>query len=603
MMRVPATILVLDNSLTVLASTQYYLESKGYQVFTATNQELTMQLLANEDIDLLVLDWDMPDHNGLDIVRCLRCNWKYFDLPIILMTGKSESKCILSAMNAGCDDFVSKEDGVELLEVRIQRLLFFLQRLEIQKTSRKERHILLVDDCKTFLLSTQQFLKPHFKVSAVQSGQEALQLLEQAFSATDSANTTGAVNTTETPATGEHHLAQSGDPIANPIDLLVVDWMMPEMSGLELIREIRENPYFREIPIIMLSGKDSLEDVTAAIEMGADDFINKEADLKLLEKKIDVLLRIQEQYRRYTRQIMQEKQKVESLVQQRTQELVAANDELKATQTQLVHAEKMSSLGQLVAGVAHEINNPLSFIQNNLFTIREDVESIQGLLTYYRDFGQTHQDQDTLKQLHDYEQDLDLEYTTQELGDCLTHSEQGTERIQQIVLNMRNFSRLDEGEIKRANLYEGIDNALLMLNHQLNGRIKINKEWEDLPEIECAPGQLNQVFMNLLSNSIHAIDGDGEITIRGRKQDDHINLEFCDTGCGIPEKFQSKLFDPFFTTKPVGQGTGLGLSIAYRIIKNHQGSIEIASKEGHGSVFSLTLPIEKAAGLQRSPNP
>jgi signal transduction histidine kinase len=574
-MNIPASILVLDNSLTVLASTQQFLMSKGYQVFTATNQEDTMKLLDEQDIDLLVLDWDMPDHNGLDTVRCLRCNWKYFDLPIILMTGKSESKGILAAMNAGCDDFVSKEDGVELLEVRIQRLLFFLQRLDIQKSSRKERHILLVDDCKTFLLTTHQFLQPHFKISAVQSGQEALQLLDNAFTPTHAENSE------------ENH-----------IDLMVVDWMMPEMSGLELIQKIRENPYYREIPIIMLSGKDSLEDVTSAIEMGADDFINKEADLKLLEKKIDVLLRIQEQYRRYTRQIIQEKQKVESLVQQRTQELVEANDELKATQTQLVHAEKMSSLGQLVAGVAHEINNPLSFIQNNLFTIREDVGSLQELLDQYREFGKSHPDHDTLKQLQDYEQEIDLEYTTQELDECLSHSEQGTERIQQLVLNMRNFSRLDQGEIKKANLYEGIDNALLMLNHQLNGRIKINKDWEELPEIECAPGQLNQVFMNLLSNSIHAIDGDGEITIRGRKEQDHINLEFCDTGCGIPEQFKSKLFDPFFTTKPVGQGTGLGLSIAYQIIKNHQGSIEIDSKEGQGSIFCLTLPIEKTAGLQ-----
>ncbi len=574
-MNIPASILVLDNSLTVLASTQQFLMSKGYQVFTATNQEDTMKLLDEQDIDLLVLDWDMPDHNGLDTVRCLRCNWKYFDLPIILMTGKSESKGILAAMNAGCDDFVSKEDGVELLEVRIQRLLFFLQRLDIQKSSRKERHILLVDDCKTFLLATHQFLQPHFKISAVQSGQEALQLLDNAFTPTNAENSE------------ENH-----------IDLMVVDWMMPEMSGLELIQKIRENPYYREIPIIMLSGKDSLEDVTSAIEMGADDFINKEADLKLLEKKIDVLLRIQEQYRRYTRQIIQEKQKVESLVQQRTQELVEANDELKATQTQLVHAEKMSSLGQLVAGVAHEINNPLSFIQNNLFTIREDVGSLQELLDQYREFGKSHPDHDTLKQLQDYEQEIDLEYTTQELDECLSHSEQGTERIQQLVLNMRNFSRLDQGEIKKANLYEGIDNALLMLNHQLNGRIKINKDWEELPEIECAPGQLNQVFMNLLSNSIHAIDGDGEITIRGRKEQDHINLEFCDTGCGIPEQFKSKLFDPFFTTKPVGQGTGLGLSIAYQIIKNHQGSIEIDSKEGQGSIFCLTLPIEKTAGLQ-----
>ena len=296
----------------------------------------------------------------------------------------------------------------------------------------------------------------------------------------------------------------------------------------------------------------------------------------------------------------------EAALKEQTQEVQATLQKLKATQSQLIQTEKMSSIGQLVAGVAHEINNPVNFIHGNLNYLDEYTCGLLELVEIYQasNIEPSPDIQDKLEQ-------LDLEFLSADISKILQSMRMGTERIRDIVLSLRNFSRLDESELIKVDIHEGIDSTLTILQHRLRAtsnrpEIQVIKKYEKLPSIHCCPGQLNQVFMNIISNGIDAIEeGDrqnctkadrtkaGEICITTEViEGDRISIRVADNGIGISETIRSRLFDPFFTTKPVGKGTGLGLAVAHQIIvEKHGGAIEVNSRSGEGTEFAIVLPI------------
>jgi len=276
------------------------------------------------------------------------------------------------------------------------------------------------------------------------------------------------------------------------------------------------------------------------------------------------IVQVTEQERRLAQQEIREKMIAE--LEAKNNELERLYRELKETQAQLVHQEKMSSLGQLVAGIAHELNNPLSFMYSNLKTLDTWIQQAKS-----------------------------GEALPEEAGSIVAEIMEGSVRIRDLVRDLRNFSRMDEAQFKIANIHEGLDSTLMLLRGEFKHRITVHKEYGDIPDIRCLPGHLNQVFLNLLLNASQAIDGPGDIWIRTWRDEDNIYIQIRDNGSGIPEDVRDRLFEPFVTTKPVGEGMGLGLSISYGIVARHGGTIQ-AENWDEGSQFTMQIPLEPKPG-------
>jgi signal transduction histidine kinase len=302
------------------------------------------------------------------------------------------------------------------------------------------------------------------------------------------------------------------------------------------------------------------------------------------------------------------KAELEDRVEERTSELKTALSELQRTQAQVVQNEKMSSLGQLVAGVAHEINNPVNFIHGNITHLNEYTQDLLRMIQLYQ---QRHPSSDP--EIQALADEIDLEFLVDDLQKMLSSMKIGTDRIRTIVLSLRNFSRMDESEFKTVDIHEGIESTLLILAHRLKERperpaIEVIRDYGNLPPVECYPGQLNQVLMNILVNAIDVLDevnakrtnreieeNPSQITIRTLLIDSQsVKIAIADNGSGMPEQVKNRIFDPFFTTKPVGKGTGMGMAISYQIItEKHGGKLECFSTPGKGTEFIIQVPISQ----------
>jgi two-component system, NtrC family, sensor kinase len=309
----------------------------------------------------------------------------------------------------------------------------------------------------------------------------------------------------------------------------------------------------------------------------------------------------------------QERQKNASLVARQVQ----AEEEIKrlqATQSQVIHTTKLASLGQMVAGVAHEINTPLGFVKSNVEVIGDLLDDYRKLVKLYDAavqyclqpvdliFGADKASMDKLvkhveearRKLFGARATLESSSLLKDAKELLKDASDGLGQLASLVHNLKGFSRVDRDGIDMVDLNEGLESALMIAQHQLRDRVKVVKHLQPLPKVRCMASQMNQLFLNLITNAAQAIDGEGTLTIESKVVGGQVEISFADTGCGIPDDVLPKIFDPFFTTKPVGEGTGLGLSIVHKIIKGHGGTIKVRTTPKKGSVFAVTLPLNGA---------
>ena len=366
-----------------------------------------------------------------------------------------------------------------------------------------------------------------------------------------------------------------------PFALVLSDIQMPGLGGIELLRKIIER--YPDTAVIMISGVDRTQRVIDAIRVGASDYLIKPCELDVLTFCVERTLE--------RRTLLRNARRYKEALENQNAELARRGTELERLQAQIVHTEKMASLGQLAAGVAHELNNPAGFIYSNIALLKGYIKRLERCLNAFDDVALPPA---SAERIRDMKTEMGYDDILTDLDSILSDCYIGAERIRDIVQNLRLFSRLDEAELKPVDLNEGIEATLRLLSmYYKSGTIRLLRDYGELPQVNCYAAQLNQVWMNLLVNAAQAIgEAEGEVRIKTRCEGANVIVSISDTGAGIEPEHLKNIFDPFFTTKAVGEGTGLGLSISHGVIVRHGGAIVVDSTPARGTTFTITIPLD-----------
>jgi two-component system, NtrC family, sensor kinase len=550
------TILIIDDSSTFRAELCAALELADYAVVTAADGEEGLRIADNIRPTAILVDSVMPGIDGGAVIRRIRLDAALRATPCVLLTASEDMGAELRALDAGADAFVRKED----LEVVLARVSAVLRGTSLEPAQAASllgpKRILAVDDSPTYLNELLVVLRGEgYDVVPARLGEEGIEMLaNQSF------------------------------------DCILLDLVMPGLDGIQTCRRIKASPLHRDIPLIMLTAAENRQAMIEALASGADDFISKSSELEVLKARVRAQLRrkqFEDEHRsvrekllrsqieaaeaRAARELAETRAKLVEALEQKNLELTQAYRDLQTAQSQLVQSAKLASLGELVAGVAHEINNPLAFVISHLATVRRSAAKVdagvrgalppESLLVWQRAL------------------------------DRLAEMDVGLFRMRDLVLKLRTFSRLDEGERKVVSIRECVESLLTILRHRFKDRIEVPTQYGEPDMLECYPSLLTQAVMNLVANAIDAIPERGTITIVTGAVSGAYQISVTDTGTGIAADVLDKILDPFFTTKPVGQGTGLGLSITYSIVRKHGGTLEFRQAVGGGTEATIRIPM------------
>lgn len=389
-------------------------------------------------------------------------------------------------------------------------------------------------------------------------------------------------------------------------DLIIADVMMPILDGYALCKACKSDPALHQIPIILYSSSYTRDqEQQLGYDFGADRYLVKPIDPHILSTTISELLTRTETIKPAEVSLDEEMQRLKTYnevlfnklsrkmqeLEQQVELLRQSKEELKSTQAQLIHNEKMATLGQLSAGIAHEINTPVSFITSNLNALKRYAKDFSTFFFTVQDALHKQGDFADIEKIEQLISQRKLEFASKDILELVEESIDGVDRLKSIVMNLKSFCRQDQLEKTETNINDLLKSTVNIARNELKYIATVQLDLQELPFCLCFPQQLGQVFLNLLVNAAQAMEGQGQIFIRTWSEETTIHIEISDTGCGMPQEVKDKIFEPFFTTKPVGLGTGLGLSISADIIRRHGGTIAVDSIIGEGTTFSITLPV------------
>lgn len=528
-------LLIVDDTHEILSMLLPLLEDNGYACRSAVNACQAKSLLAFHKFDLMISDIVMPGESGVDLSRFARSH--YPDMAQIIMTAENDPEVAETFLKAGVYGFVLKPFSIHQMLITVQNALI-----------RRDLETEAAQMCNN--LETQ-----------VKKRTKALRRSEE-------------------------KMRQVLDNIG--IGVVVID---PAMHIQEMNRQMRQwfpdaaaykSPYcysaFNDPPLTCACEK-------CPLVKTLQDGERHEAILTRAEGPHQRILRI------IASAIRDDRGQVTAAI-----ELVEDITEKTNMERELLQTAKMASIGQLAAGVAHEINNPTGFVSSNLNTLngyKEDLDSLLGSYSLLKDAlpAAGPELDGLLRQIEKIETDIDIDFIRQDMGDLIRDCRQGTDRIKKIVEDLKHFAHPGQDKVQDTDINKELETTLNVVNNELKYKTTVVRQLADLPIIKANPQQLNQVFVNILVNAAQAIAQSGEIRITTRAVNGFVQIEISDTGCGIAPEHLSRIFEPFFTTKEVGVGTGLGMNIAYNIIKKHEGTIEVASRLGQGTTFTIKLPV------------
>lgn len=538
-------------------------------VVTASTGAEALEVFEKERPRIVISDWMMPELSGLELCRRIRSHHGDPYTYVIITTVKNAKEDILEVFKAGADDYVSKPYDIGELYARLTTG----KRVIHLEDGHRELHDTLVSSRNkvrtVFDALPEEILSVDLELNVVSLNNSALKHLSGGFD-----------KYVDTPS---KWLTEDGDTdfFSCQVEVMVQACVASGEQQTSLDRFV---------------GSDGQERIKERTALPVRDDAGQIHQITFVSRDITKSY----QHTEEIKQLNQKLKLVSSELITKNGKLKSALENLEKTQAKMLQSEKMASIGQLAAGVAHEINNPTGFVSSNLNTLGDYQEDLNRVLSDYQEL------KNALKTLPDgalpeapmalitkveaTEEEVDIEYIQEDVGDLIGDSREGTERIKKIVDDLKQFAHPGEEKMKVTDVNAGLESTLNVVNNELKYKATIVKELEEVPLVMGYPQQLNQVFMNLLVNAAQAIEKSGEIKIVTTTVDGMIDIRISDTGCGIPEENITKIFDPFFTTKDVGEGTGLGMNIAYNIISKHNGTIRAESTVGKGTTFIIQLP-------------
>jgi signal transduction histidine kinase/ActR/RegA family two-component response regulator len=566
-------IMIVEDDPVSMALLKKALAKMEEEVVTATTGTEAQALFQAQQPRIVISDWMMPEMNGLELCREIRSQNSNTYTYVILTTGKDKQEDLLEAFNAGIDDYLTKPFDIREF---LARLNTGKRMIELEDNYKYLQEILIQSRNKirtVFDVLPEEILTVDLDLNIMAMNRSMMEKMSGSFE-----------DYHDTPC---HALTEDGDSkfYAEHIKEMVQACVDTGAQHFHLDRYIGSSvrEVIKERTALPIKDDEGRVFQVTFVSRDVTEAYQHQEEMKKLNRKLKIV----------SSELINKNGKLEN-----------ALENLERTQAQMLQSEKMASIGQLAAGVAHEINNPTGFVSSNLKTLGDYLTDLNQLLGDYQALKENldalpddllpAESKALLKKVATTETEIDIDYIKEDTGMLIEESCEGTERIKKIVDDLKQFAHPGEEKMKATDINAGLESTLNVVNNELKYKATIVKAFGDLPIISAHPQQLNQVFMNILVNAAQAIEKSGQIKIVTATVDGKAEIRISDTGCGISEKNLSKIFDPFFTTKDVGKGTGLGMNIAYNIIRKHEGEIRVESEIGKGTTFIIQLPPGRA---------